>query len=89
MAGTPRLSQPFASQEALLDAAREMFARRRERREAEAAGSEDPSRIEAARAADRAGAPLRTVLARGLRPRTPSSPDSLALVRPTGQELRS
>jgi hypothetical protein len=30
-----------------------------------------------------------TVLPRGLRPRTPSSPGSLALARSTGQELRS
>ncbi len=30
-----------------------------------------------------------TALVRGLRPRTPSSVDSLALARPTGQELRS
>ncbi|CAN5844405.1 hypothetical protein BH24ACT6_BH24ACT6_01110 [soil metagenome] len=30
-----------------------------------------------------------TVLARGLRPRTPSSSGSLAVAPPTGQELRS
>ncbi len=30
-----------------------------------------------------------TVLPRGLRPRTPSSPGSLAVTRSTGQELRS
>jgi hypothetical protein len=30
-----------------------------------------------------------TLLPRGLRPRTPSSPGSLALPRPTGHELRS
>jgi hypothetical protein len=34
-------------------------------------------------------APDMTVFARGLRPRTPSSSGSLALARPTGQELRS
>jgi hypothetical protein len=30
-----------------------------------------------------------TVPLRGLRPRTPSSPGSLAVARPTGYELRS
>ena len=30
-----------------------------------------------------------TLPSRGLRPRTPSSPGSLALARSTGQELRS
>ena len=47
------------------------------------------ARLAGARAVDRSGAALMTINSRGLRPRTPSSPGSLALARSTGQELRS
>ncbi len=46
-------------------------------------------RLAGGRSADLSGAALMTVLARGLRPRTPSSSGSLAVARPTCQELRS
>ena len=54
MAGPTQASRPFASQEALVGAAREMFRLRRERCEVEGEVKDDPSRIDAARATDRA-----------------------------------